>query len=72
MAVTVNTLKEMKQTNNKITMLTAYDYSTAKQVVEYAPLTNRVRSKDNLGEYADTDVAEWVDLILGKGNHNQH
>jgi hypothetical protein len=53
-------------------MRRGYDYSTAKQVVEYAPLTNRVRSKDNLGEYADTDVSEWVDEIIGKGGHNDH
>jgi hypothetical protein len=53
-------------------MRRGYDYSTAKQVVEYAPLTSRVRSKDNLGEYADTDVSEWVDEIIGKGGHNDH
>ena len=30
MAITVTTLMNMKQENEKITMLTAYDYSTAK------------------------------------------
>ena len=34
MAVTVSTLKTMKENKEKITMLTAYDYSTAKIVDE--------------------------------------
>ncbi|MFC2012207.1 3-methyl-2-oxobutanoate hydroxymethyltransferase [Chloroflexota bacterium] len=34
MRVTVNQIKEMKQKGEKITMLTAYDYSTAKMVDE--------------------------------------
>ena len=34
MRVSINKIKEMKQTGEKITMLTAYDYSTAKLVEE--------------------------------------
>ncbi|GAI13765.1 unnamed protein product, partial [marine sediment metagenome] len=32
MRITINQIKEMKQRGEKITMLTAYDYSTAKLV----------------------------------------
>ena len=34
MRITINQIKEMKQKGEKITMLTAYDYSTAKIVDE--------------------------------------
>ncbi|GAH02239.1 unnamed protein product, partial [marine sediment metagenome] len=34
MKITINQIKEMKQKGEKITMLTAYDYSTAKIVDE--------------------------------------
>ncbi|GAI41395.1 unnamed protein product, partial [marine sediment metagenome] len=34
MRITINQIKDMKQKGEKITMLTAYDYSTAKIVDE--------------------------------------
>ncbi len=65
MAVTVNTLKEMKKENNKITMLTAYDYSTAKIMDEVG--IDTILVGDSLGMvmlgYEDTISVTMEDMI---------
>ena len=65
MAVTVNTLKEMKKENNKITMLTAYDFSTAKIMDEVG--IDTILVGDSLGMvmlgYEDTISVTMEDMI---------
>lgn len=62
---TVVTLKEAKQKNNKITMLTAYDYSTAKLMDEAG--VNAILVGDSLGMvilgYTDTISVTMDDMI---------
>ena len=63
--MTVNTLKEMKKENNKITMLTAYDYSTAKIMDEVG--IDTILVGDSLGMvmlgYEDTISVTMEDMI---------
>ena len=65
MAVTVNTLMEMKKENNKITMITAYDYSTAK-IMDEAGI-DTILVGDSLGMvmlgYEDTLSVTMEDMI---------
>lgn len=62
---TIKTLKEAKQRNEKITMLTAYDYSTAKLMDEAG--VNAVLVGDSLGMvilgYEDTISVTMDDMI---------
>ncbi|MBQ8042859.1 MAG: 3-methyl-2-oxobutanoate hydroxymethyltransferase [Clostridia bacterium] len=65
MAVTVKTLMDMKKENNKITMLTAYDYSTAKIMDEVG--IDTILVGDSLGMvmlgYEDTISVTMEDMI---------
>ena len=65
MAVTVKTLMDMKKENNKITMLTAYDYSTAKIMDEVG--IDTILVGDSLGMvmlgYEDTLSVTMEDMI---------
>ena len=44
MRITINQIKEKKQRGEKITMLTAYDYATAKLVDEALQNSRRVNT----------------------------
>ena len=65
MAITVNTLMKMKEEKNKITMLTAYDYSTAKIMDESG--IDMILVGDSLGMvvlgYEDTLSVTMEDMI---------
>ena len=65
MAITVKTLLDMKKDNNKITMLTAYDYSTAKIMDEVG--IDTILVGDSLGMvmlgYEDTLSVTMEDMI---------
>ena len=65
MAITVNTLIKMKEEKNKITMLTAYDYSTAKIMDESG--IDMILVGDSLGMvvlgYEDTLSVTMEDMI---------
>lgn len=65
MKTTVNTFKQAKEDGNKITMLTAYDYSTAKLIDEAG--INAILVGDSLGMvclgYPDTLSVTMEDMI---------
>ncbi|MBE5957270.1 MAG: 3-methyl-2-oxobutanoate hydroxymethyltransferase [Lachnospiraceae bacterium] len=65
MKVTVNTFKEAKANNKKLTMLTAYDYSTAKLIDESG--VDSILVGDSLGNvmlgYEDTISVTMEDMI---------
>lgn len=62
---TVSTLKQQKENGDKITMLTAYDYSTAKLMEEAG--INMILVGDSLGMvmlgYEDTIPVTMEDMI---------
>ena len=62
---TVTTLQQQKENNDKITMLTAYDYSTAKLIDEAG--INTILVGDSLGMvmlgYEDTLSVTMEDMI---------
>ena len=53
-------------------MQKGYDYEKAKDIVEFAPLTAKIRSGDNQEYFNNMDVNDWIEIILGKGNFNEH
>ncbi|MCR5836145.1 MAG: 3-methyl-2-oxobutanoate hydroxymethyltransferase [Lachnospiraceae bacterium] len=65
MKVTVNTFKEAKANNKKVTMITAYDYSTAKLIDESG--IDSILVGDSLGNvmlgYEDTISVTMEDMI---------
>ena len=65
MKKTINTFKEAKKNNEKVTMLTAYDYSTAK-IMEEAGVDS-ILVGDSLGNvmlgYEDTISVTMEDMI---------
>ena len=65
---TVSTLKQQKENGDKITMLTAYDYSTAKLMEEAG--INMILVGDSLGMvmlgYEDTIPVTMEDMITDK------
>ena len=65
MRVSINQIKEMKQNGEKISMLTAYDYTTAKIVDEAGiPL---ILVGDSLGMVVlgfDTSIPVTMDIML--------
>ena len=62
---TVTTFRQMKENHEKISMLTAYDYSTAK--LEYEAGVNSILVGDSLGNvvlgYEDTIAVTVEDMI---------
>ena len=50
-------------------MQKGYDYETAKSIVEYSPLTTKFREGNDIEYFQNTDVDDWVEIMLRRGEY---